>query len=805
MGWPEDTRAVPMFDPASSGASSSLLMRASAREGAGSDDTGQDGRDGHRSARARRAARRPNPLLAALGRSDEDTADTRPDPPAEERPARDAQPSTDGENHARPSPPVSPPAPRADPAQRRDAPEPGAPLVDPIVMLSTIWRWRFAIALCTVLGGIIGVLVALSIPHRYTAYSEVLIDPREVQLVGRDLEREFLANEAALAIVDSRLSLVRSRPVLERVIEATNLDQDPEFNGASEGGIGLRDGLGVIMSLFGDETPVETSARTTLENLRDAIEIDRTTRTFVVTIGVEANAPRKAAMLANEVTRAFVEEQGSISSDKAREANTALTGRLDELQARVEQAERSIEEFRVENGLVSAQGRLLSEDDLAAASNQLAEARAATIRARSKAEEASGITIDDAIAGSVPIDLTTPSLTTFRAQHSALRQTAAQLEDQLGPRHPRLTAAQAATEAARQDIAAELGRIVQGAQSELRRAVQTEQELAAQVARAKAAKSDQSEAMVTLRDLQAEAEAARAIYSSALLRARETGEIGALGTVNAAILSPAEPPLTASSMSRKTIAIAFTIAGFLVGLGIATLAGLKNAVSLEAFNGARAAASEPPAGPRPGGSSPTRKASQDTTTMHPGYPYAPAPYQPQPSAQPTGYGQPHAPQHQPGNGWPPASQPFGQPASWPGQPQPSPYPQGGYPQAPAGHGAHPQPAYPPQMPMPPQAGHPGGWQQPQPEPAAMHGPYGAPGHVPQAAPGYQQAPWPQQPAPMAAPHWPAPTASYPPPGAQPHAPAPASDEMDELRRSIDDIREVVEELAARRGNVRRFA
>ncbi|MCR9123053.1 MAG: GumC family protein [Phyllobacteriaceae bacterium] len=657
-----------------------MAARADAAEPAGRAPQ-QDTAETFRTARARRAAQRPNPLLSALAREPEKTSE-------------DAVPT--GEQGDRPDfagePQTRPPMPTAETDDRRlDAAAPAAryppagqpmdgALIDPIAMIATIWRWRFIIAGLTLVGAILGVLVALSTPHRYTAYSEVLIDPREVQLVGRDLEREFLANEAALAIVDSRLSLVYSRPVLERVIEATNLDQDPEFNGDAGGGIGLRDGIRVILSLFGGETPVETTNRETLQNLRDAISINRSTRTFVVNIGVEARTAQKAAMLANEVTQAFVEEQGSISSDKARDANEALTGRLGELQSNVEAAERRIEQYRLENGLMTTQGRLLSEDELATASAQLAEARALTINARTKAEQASEISVDAAISGSVPADLITSSLETFRAQHSALRQSAAQLQNQLGPRHPRLEAANAAIEAARQDIAGELQRIVQSAQSELRRTVQTEQELAAQVARAKAAVSEQTEALVALRDLQAEAEAARAIYNGALLRARETGEIGALGTVNAAVLAEAEPPRSASSMSRKTIAIAFTIGLFLLGLGLAAASGLRKAIRLDAFTDAAGRAPDTD----PDSPAPTHNRTKDTSTMYPGYPHAP--YATQPAAA-------------------------------------------------------------------------------QPQPAA------------QAATG-----WPQQPA----------------------APSRDAEEMAELRKSIGEIRDVVEELAARRSNVRRF-
>jgi len=730
----------------------------------------QDTAETFRMARARRATQRPNPLLSALARepdkAPEDAALTGEQSgqpgSAEDRQTRTTLPTdpTDG-------PRREPVAPQSHAGQPVD----GA-LIDPIAMIATIWRWRFIIAGLTLLGAILGVVVALGTPHRFTAYSEVLIDPREVQLVGRDLEREFLANEAALAIVDSRLSLVYSRPVLERVIAATNLDQDPEFNGDLDDGIGLMDGIRAIGSLFGGETPDQTTSRETLENLRDAISIERSTRTFVVNIGVEARSAQKAAMLANEVTQSFVEEQGSISSDKARDANEALTGRLDELQAGVEAAERRIEQYRLENGLVTTQGRLLSEDELATASAQLAEARALTINARTKAEQAGQISVDAAISGSVPADLVTGSLETFRAQHAALRQSAAQLQNQLGPRHPRLEAANASIAAARQDIEGELQRIVQGAQSELRRTVQTEQELAAQVARAKAAMSLQTDALVRLRDLQAEAEAARAIYNGALLRARETGEIGALGTVNAAVLAEAEAPRSASSMSRKTIAIGFTIGLFLLGLGIAAVSGLRTAIRLDAFSSAGDRAPDTD----PDSPAPTHNRTKDTSTMYPGYPYAPPPAaaQPHPAAQAA----PAWPQQPPM-----AQQPYPPPQAYPAAQQPV----AAYPAAPQPVGPQVWPTHDPHAP-PPSA-----WQQPV-MPAVP-----TPPHAPHPAAWMQPAypaPAPVAPQPAAAPAYPAQPA--------PATPSRDAEEMAELRKSIGEIRDVVEELAARRGNVRRF-
>lgn len=732
-----------MADRTSSSGSAPLLMQPKA---------GTDPAEAFRRARARRRAAAPSPLVAALAR-EEAEPDTRsgqaqPESAAEQaiadlQAAMETYDAGEAPGGTREQGRDSLFVPRAD----------NGVLIDPAILFSEIWRKRWLIAGTTLAGAAIGLLMALNAQSRYTAFSQVMIDPREVKLVERDLAPEFLANESALAIIDSRLSLVTSRQVLEKVIERTNLDQDSEFNGRDR----VTGPLTILRELVSPDNAADSAGRITVQNLREAITTDRTSRTFVVNVGVSARSPEKAALLANEVTRAFVEEQSAIKSLTAGEANEALTGRLASLKAAVETAEKAVDDFRLANGLEQAQGRLLADERLATASAQLNEARAATIRARAKADGAASADIDAVIAGSLPIDLNTPALTTFRAQHSSLRQQEAALEQQLGPRHPRLANIRASVGAARQDIALELRRIVEGAQGELRRAVEAEQELAAEVARAKAEIANKSDPLVTLRDLEAKAEAARAFYQGALLRARETGELEQLATVNASVLSAAEPPSDPSSISKKTILAGWTIGGLLAGLAIAGLFGLARGIGI----GAGTPHAPAPARPAPSGPEGRRRDEQpnpsprtEQPAMYPGYPYPPQTAMQQPL--------PVQPQ---------------QPGWWT---QPAPAPQGYYPAAPmpvampAGApwaGAHwPQPA-----PMPPMAG------------------YGMPQPMPQAVP---QA-WPQ-PMPQA---WPQAQADAA------HAAALAAEdrrEMADLRQSLSDIREVVDALLARRDSRRRF-
>ncbi|MDZ7823589.1 MAG: GumC family protein [Ahrensia sp.] len=500
----------------------------------------------HRLARASRRSAKPNPLLSALGRkttADEIQGGTFPNSYSNEEAAIRSQPTRQDNQ-----PNYQDLLYAGDDAFK--------PLIDPVIMLDALWRWRWPIAGLTMLGGAVGVMAAINAPSYYTAYSKVLIDPRQVKLVERDLTPEFLGNEAALAIVDSQLETVVSTPVLERVIERLNLDQNADFNGEADSGIGLFDGIAFVRSLFNSEIPVETTERTTLENLRSAVSAQRAARTFVFDISAKAKSPRLSAEIANAVTRSFIEIQSKRQTDAARNATSALGGQITVLKQAVEQAEERAERFAQDNDLMRVEGLTLSDTQLVATSAQLTEAKAATIRAKSVAAAAKDASVDQVVNGGLPPLLVTPGLTTFRAQFASLSQNAASLEQALGPRHPRLANAIAARDAARNEIAAELTRIKAGTQADLRAAIENEQEIATALTRVKVQSGDSGDALIKLRELEAEIETARTLYKAALLRAGETTQLEEVTNVNTSIVAEAEAPCVASfTFANKLIAL----------------------------------------------------------------------------------------------------------------------------------------------------------------------------------------------------------------------------------------------------------
>ena len=137
---------------------------------------------------------------------------------------------------------------------------------------------------------------------------------------------------------------------------------------------------------------------------------------------------------------------------------------------------------------------------------------------------------------------------------------------------------QAQLNGAREQIANELRRIVASVQTDLKRAVQQEQDLSARLAQLKVRSGDVNVDLVTLRELEREAAAKRAVYEGYLLRAKETGEQRDINTANMSVISPAFPPIDPTGPSRATITLGGMILGFIAGIGLGVLRGIVSSL-----------------------------------------------------------------------------------------------------------------------------------------------------------------------------------------------------------------------------------
>lgn len=467
------------------------------------------------------------------------------------------------------------------------------PVIDPMRIFSGIlWARRLIIA-TTVLGAVAGVLIALATPKQYYAATEILFDPRRLQLSDRDLTSDNLPSDATLALIENQVSIIASAPVLNRVVERLELAADPEFNGQGDSFLGTLFNPRALLSLGGNGGATqETRWTLAVQNLAEKLNVSRNERTFIIHVGVSTEEAEKSALVANTVAEVYLAQAGDMQQQTANRATTELTGRLDELQAQVQAAERAVADFKVEHDLVDAQGRLITDDEIVRLNDQLSTARARTSELNARAASARDLQVDDVLGGALPEQVSSPVMTELLAQYAGLNQQADRAAVRLGPRHPEYLAVQAELGGVRDAIAGELRRVIASIQVELQRAVQLEQELAARLARLKVEKGSIESEQVTLRELEREAAARRAVYESFLLRARETGQQSTLNTANANIISAAYPPLLPSGPSRASIAMVGTVLGFLAGVAIGATKGAMDSLR-ENMNSPR------PTSPRP--------------------------------------------------------------------------------------------------------------------------------------------------------------------------------------------------------------
>jgi uncharacterized protein involved in exopolysaccharide biosynthesis len=407
-------------------------------------------------------------------------------------------------------------------------------------LVNLLWRRKAAVVVAGLIGACIAVAIGKSLTPKYLATAELYVDPRELQLVDRELTPRSQDISGLAMVVESQARLITSNSVLMQVIQETHLDKDPEFGGGSSGLIANLSGLfGLDARQSGPSVLGQTAA---LDALNRHINVKKTDRTFIVDIEVWSNDPAKAAMLANAVSSAYLAEAKNSQSIAARRATSDLSGRLKELQVRLRNAENALAVYKAQNNFVGTQDTLITDQQLLTSNQRLASAHAATLDAQAKYDQIEASRRAAGDAGAIPEALQSPTLGNLRAQYAETRRKLAEMTGELGPLHPALRQMEKQVEDLRRTVNEETDRFSQSAKNDLARARDYETSLTRSLEAQKRQSMQLSQASVRLRELERDVEASRDVYQSFLKRSRETEEQESLNTSNVRIIGEATVP-----------------------------------------------------------------------------------------------------------------------------------------------------------------------------------------------------------------------------------------------------------------------
>ena len=417
------------------------------------------------------------------------------------------------------------------------------------------WRLILAVTLATLL---FGLAFALLSPAKYKSSAQLLVDPRGLQILKNDITRTPENADGNLVDVENQRYILLSRSILSAVVDHEKLADNDAFAGRP----------GLISRLFG-RPQVDRRTRA-IQTLSDMVEVVRGERAYVLDVVVTSKDAELSAKLANIIARTFLDAQIDARSDAAKRASEELSKRAEDLRRQVQKAEKEVERFRAEHGLVqTVTGRPLGEQQITDLSTQLGLVRGRIADAQARVEAVDKFRRSGQNVEALSEALNAPTIVSLRAQYAQAAQQAASLATQLGPRHPALMQAQEQVRDARRLIAAELGRIAEAARTDLARAKASEASLLKQSGMVRTANNNDGSALVQLRDLERAAEANRVVYQSFLGRAKELGESQNIDTANARVISPAVPALKPAGAPAPLILAGSLLFGLVLGSGLA--------------------------------------------------------------------------------------------------------------------------------------------------------------------------------------------------------------------------------------------
>ncbi|MFK7941524.1 MAG: polysaccharide biosynthesis tyrosine autokinase [Paracoccaceae bacterium] len=433
-------------------------------------------------------------------------------------------------------------------------------------LAGTLWRGKLWILLfmtvALLLGGYYAFRVAVPL---YTSTTTVALESRDNQVV--DFQSVVSGLSADQATINTEVEVLRARILIGKVIDALDLMSDPEFNTHLQPENPWS--LGAILRRVGLRPPRTEPTETTLRDraiseVLDIVAIRNIRNSYVFKISAVTEQPAKAAMIADTLSRFYIEDQLTTKLEATEKATNWLTDRVAELKAELETAETAAKDY---NSSIA----LIGPEALALLNRQLKDIRARLANSEQDlAEHISQIAAMEAAQASDNV------LAMAAAANDATLTAAANraINDQ----------------GARAAFDARFAELLTRARIARDRESAQEAALRSSVEDIEAKVNAQSADLVVLQQLEREAAASGLIYEYFLGRLKETSVQEGIHQPDARILSFAVVPELPSKPRKSVILALSMIGGLVLGSALVLLremrhTGFRNAADLEAATG----------------------------------------------------------------------------------------------------------------------------------------------------------------------------------------------------------------------------
>jgi exopolysaccharide transport family protein len=432
--------------------------------------------------------------------------------------------------------------------------------------LAMLHKRRAIVVTCLGLSLLIAVVYNYTTRPVYQATTQILID-RDTPNVLPNKELVDLV-QGGSDYYQTQYQLLSGRTLAERSVERLGLQKSQEL------------ATGPMMSpwervqrLFGRVPPstIDPSGMPlspAVAAFRSRVQVAPVPGSRLVNLRFNAYDPSVAARAVNTLAQVYIEQSLELRFTTSTEATGWLSDRLKEQQAKVEVAEKALQEYREREGLVNQEGRgQLVDQKLETLNAAVLEARTERITKETLYNQIGSL--GPGQVESFPLVLGSGPVQALKVELVALQKEEARLSETLGDRHPDMVRVRSQIRATEGKIRAEIKNVARAAESEYRTALAKEARLAANLESVKQEAQGSNRKAIEYGVLRRELEGNRQLYQELLTKTKQTGLETELKTTNIRIVEKAENPRAPVIPNRRRNYQMAVIVGLLLGVGLA--------------------------------------------------------------------------------------------------------------------------------------------------------------------------------------------------------------------------------------------
>lgn len=442
-------------------------------------------------------------------------------------------------------------------------------------------RQARVVALCAAIGLALGIVYLIFTPPEYTAGTRILLDDSLTKFAE---EKEATpVRMQADSMVSSQVEILKSTRLARAVVLAEKLHENEQFLNPPRSPVGwLKAQIKSVTGLFSSAPP---PSATSAENakigkaaalLQSNLTAERAGRSYVIDVTFKSNDRKLAGAITRAYAEAYLSDQLDANFDATQRATLWLQGRLDELRHSSQAAAMEVVRFRAENGLTSARGELISEQQLSDLNSQLILAQADTANALGRYSQFKSI-VDSGPENAVR-NATIPSdngnsavINDLKTRYLNVTKREQEIAARFGEDHAQVVALRREQADLEGRMFQELKRITESYRNEYEVAKARETSLRENVGQMAGESSETSQSMVQLRELEQKSAALATLYQTFLARHEEASQQRSFPIAEARIISEAGDPVSASSPRKSMVLGLSLVLGLMGGAAVGAL------------------------------------------------------------------------------------------------------------------------------------------------------------------------------------------------------------------------------------------